>query len=101
MPGLEEGPSSLPSSLHTAPGKELLPNKQTRMARHSTLAPVVSTSPLALLLSQDPQLVCKLWAGEPLHHRNTKLLLPPTAPGTLISGEEPSLLAATRTAHTQ
>lgn len=37
-------------------------------------------NPLALLLSQDLQLACKLWAGEPLHHRYAKLLLPLTAP---------------------
>lgn len=35
---------------------------------------------LTLLLSQDLQLGCKLWAGEPLHHSYAKVLLPLTAP---------------------
>ena len=36
--------------------------------------------PSALLLSQELQLVCKLWAGKPLHQRYAKLPLPFTAP---------------------
>lgn len=51
-------------------------------------------NPLVLLLSRDLQLVCKLWAGEPLHHSYAKLLLPLPAP------EEDPQCSVTRAAHT-